>query len=54
MSKELEKIKVMILEAIAGLSEAAKIELLDDLAWWASQQAGSLDFNSPDVEQYDE
>lgn len=52
--KELEKIKAYIKEATAHLSETTRAELLDDLAWWASQEAGSLNFESPDIEQYDE
>ncbi|MCM1220894.1 MAG: hypothetical protein NC548_41050 [Lachnospiraceae bacterium] len=52
--KELEKIKAYIKEQTAGLSENARIELLDALAWWASEEAGSLNFESPDAEDYDE
>ena len=52
MSKELEKIKEMILEQTAHMEANARVELLDDLAWWASQEAGSLDFGSPDAEDY--
>ena len=47
MSKELEKIKTMIREQTEGMAEDAKIELLDSLAWWASEEAGSLNFDSP-------
>lgn len=54
MSKELEKIKAMIREQTAHMAENAKIELLDALAWWASEEAGSLNFDSPDAENYDE
>lgn len=54
MSKELEKIKEMILEQTAHMETNARAVLLDDLAWWASQEAGSLDFESPDAEDYDE
>ena len=50
MSKELEKIKTMIREQTEGMAENAKIELLDALAWWASEEAGSLNFDSPDAE----
>jgi hypothetical protein len=53
MSKELERIKAYILEQTEGMTESAKIELLDDLAWWASQEAGSLNFDSPDTEDYE-
>lgn len=53
MSKELEKITAMIREQTAHMSENARAELLDDLAWWASQEAGSLNFESPDAEDYD-
>lgn len=52
--KELEKIKAYIKEQTAAMSENARIELLDALAWWASEEAGSLNFESPDVENYDE
>ena len=54
MSKELEKIKEMILEQTAHMEANARATLLDDLAWWASQEAGSMDFGSPDAEDYDE
>lgn len=53
MTHELEKIKAYILEQTEGMTESAKIELLDDLAWWASQEAGSLNFDSPDTEDYE-
>ena len=53
MSKELERIKAYVKEQTAEMAENAKIELLDDLAWWASEEAGSLDFESPDIEDYD-
>lgn len=64
MSKELEKIKTMIREQTEGMAEDAQIELLDALAWWAIEEAGSLNFDSPtlvelkvdsaDAENYDE
>ncbi len=54
MTHELEKIKAYILEQTEGMAENAKIELLDALAWWASEAAGSLNFESPDAEDYDE
>ncbi|MBD5301616.1 MAG: hypothetical protein HDS16_01240 [Bacteroides sp.] len=64
MSKELEKIKTMIREQTEGMAEDAKIELLDALAWWAIEEAGSLNFDSTtlvelkvdsaDAENYDE
>ncbi len=54
MSRELEKIKTLIREQTEGMSENAKVELLDALAWWASEEAGSLNFDSPDAENYDE
>lgn len=53
MSKELERIKAYVQEQTAEMAENAKIELLDDLSWWASEEAGSLDFESPDIEDYD-
>jgi len=53
MSKELERIKAYVQEQTAEMAENAKIELLDDLAWWASEETGSLDFESPDTEDYD-
>lgn len=53
MSKELEKIKELIKEHTAHMGESTRAELLDNLAWWASQEAGSLDFGSPDAEDYD-
>lgn len=54
MSKELEKIKEMILEQTAHMETNARVELLDALAWWASDEAGHLTFESPDAENYDE
>ena len=64
MSKELEKITAMIREQTEGMAEDAKIELLDALAWWAIEEAGSLNFDSAtlvelkvdsaDAENYDE
>lgn len=53
MSKELERIKAYVLEQTAELAENAKVELLDALAWWASEEAGSLNFESPDAEDYE-
>lgn len=53
MSKELEKNKADILEQTADMAENAKIELLDALAWWASDAAGHLNYDSPDAEDYD-
>ena len=53
MSKELEKIKTYVQEQTAELAENAKVELLDALAWWASEEAGHLTFDSPDAEDYD-
>ena len=54
MSKELDRIKTMIREQTEEMAENAKIELLDALASWASEEAGSLNFDSPDAENYDE
>ncbi len=53
MSKELERIKAYVAEQTSGMSENSKVELLDTLAWWASEEAGSLNFESPDAEDYD-
>ena len=53
MSKELERIKAYVREQTAGLAENTKVELLDALAWWASEEAGSLNFKSPDAEDYE-
>ena len=53
MSKELEKIKAYVQEQTAELTENAKVELLDSLAWWATEEAGHLTFDSPDAEGYD-
>ncbi len=54
MSKELERIKAYVQEQTAGMSDNARVEMLDALAWWASETAGSLNFESPDAENYDE
>lgn len=53
MDKALERIKAYVLEQTEGMAENAKIELLDTLAWWASEEAGSLNFESPDIEEYE-
>ncbi len=53
MSKELERIKTYVQEQTAELAENVRAELLDDLAWWASEEAGHLTFDSPDAEDYD-
>lgn len=53
MSKELERVKSYVREQTESMGESAKIELLDDLAWWASEEAGSLNFESPDAEDYE-
>ena len=49
MSKELERIKAYVLEQTSDMGENSKVELLDALAWWASEEAGSLNFESPDA-----
>lgn len=48
-----ERIKSYVREQTESMGESAKIELLDDLAWWASEEAGSLNFKSPDAEDYE-
>lgn len=53
MRTELEKIKAHIEKQTADMEQSAKIELLHNLAWWASEEAGRLDFESEDVEDYD-
>lgn len=53
MTHELEKIKAFVHEQTERLTENAKVELLDALAWWASDEAGHLTFDSPDAEDYD-
>lgn len=54
MDKTLERIKAMILKETEGMSDNQRVELLDALAWWSSEQAGSLVFDSPDIESYDD
>ena len=54
MSKELKKVTAMIREAIAHLPENARIEMLDALAWWASEEAGHLTYDSMDAESYED
>ncbi len=54
MESVLEKIKTVIREQTAGMSENARVELLDALAWWASEEAGSINYDSPDADNYDE
>ena len=46
MGKELERIKAYVQEQTADMAENAKIELLDALAWWASEEAGSEDYDN--------
>ena len=53
MKTELEKIKSQIEKQTEGMDHNAKIELLHDLAWWAAEKAGELDFESSDVEDFD-
>lgn len=53
MSKELELIKAYVLEQTESMSDNARVELLDALAWWASDTAGHLNYDSPDAEDYD-
>ena len=53
MDKELERIKAFVQEQTADMTENAYIELLDALAWWASETAGSLNFESPDTEDFE-
>lgn len=54
MDKELEKIKAMILEQTRHMEDKARVELLDELAWWASETAGSMNYEAPDIDNYDE
>ena len=54
MTKEFEKVTAMIREQISHLPDNARIELLDSLAWWASEEAGHLIFDSPDAEIYED
>lgn len=53
MNTELERIKAFITKRSENMKQSAKIELLHNLAWWASEEAGLLDFESEDVEEYD-
>lgn len=53
MSKELERIKAYVQEQTAGMSKNSKGELLDALAWWASYVAAHLNYDSINVEDYD-
>ncbi len=53
MNTELERIKAFITKRSENMEQSAKIELLHNLAWWASEEAGRLDFESEDVEDYD-
>ena len=53
MTTELEKIKTYIEKQTEGMGHNAKIELLHDLAWWAAEKAGELDFETSDVEDYE-
>lgn len=54
MDKTLERIKEMIRRETKDMSDNQRVELLDALAWWSSEEAGSLAFESPDIENYDE
>ncbi|MCH5215104.1 MAG: hypothetical protein J1E97_07920 [Muribaculaceae bacterium] len=51
MEQELEKVKRFIGELTRDMETNTKVELLQDLAWWAAEEAGQLDFESPDYEE---
>lgn len=53
MKTELEKIKAHIEKQTENMEQTAKIEMLHELAWWAAEKAGELDFESADVEDYE-
>lgn len=52
MSKELEKVKQEIARQTFDLEQADYIEFLRELANWAENEAGLLEFESPDVPDY--
>ncbi len=54
MSNELERIKAAVNEITAGLDQNARITVLDELAWWAAEEAGQLEFDSPDMSSQDD
>lgn len=54
MTTELEKIKTYIERQTETMDTNCKVELLHDLAWWAAEQAGELDFGSPDSGDYED
>nr|DAL23365.1 MAG TPA_asm: hypothetical protein [Caudoviricetes sp.] len=52
--KELEWLKTTIKTETAHLEQDAYIELLRELAAWAENEAGLLEFSMPDTDDYDE
>lgn len=46
--------KEYIKEQTSHMSDNAHVALLDELAWWASEEAEHLNYDSGDMEDYDE
>lgn len=54
MDKELERHKSHIIETTGHLEMTEYIELLRELSVWASSTAGMLEYEAPDIDDYDE
>lgn len=53
MKTDFEKIKEFIKKQIDEKDKNVQICLLQELAWWAADEAGMLDYGEPDVEMVD-
>lgn len=54
MDKELQRLTSTIRTETADMEQDAYIELLRELANWAENEAGKLEFSTPDIEDYDD
>lgn len=53
MDKELQRLTATIRTKTADMEQEAYIELLRELANWAENEAGKLEFFAADAEDYD-
>lgn len=53
MDKELQRLTATIRTETADMEQEAYIELLRELANWAENEAGKLEFSAADAEDYD-
>lgn len=54
MYKELQRLTATIRTETAGMEQEAYIELLRELANWAENEAGLLEYSTPDTDDYDD